>query len=57
METLFARRESGFQNKWVVRDQLGDYITHDKYSNDLRDRFSKPKFNLRFFDENGNEIV
>lgn len=48
METLYAKKEHDTPYFWVVRDKLGNMVARDKYSNDLRDRFCRPKFNLVF---------
>jgi hypothetical protein len=51
METLYAKREATHPWFWVVKDKLGNFIARDRYSNDLRDRFRQPKFNLIFQDD------
>lgn len=49
-EILYAKREAEPPYHWIVRDENGKLRDRDKYSNDLRDRFRAPMFNLVFIE-------
>lgn len=51
MAKLILKRENGninidgnlipFRDRWVARLEDGTYIDHDRYSNDLKERYGK----------------
>lgn len=53
-----ARRENGnylsdghiipFNNRWVVRDEKGNYVDHSRYSNDLRALYATNNSTISF---------
>ncbi|MNK75713.1 hypothetical protein D3C87_952580 [compost metagenome] len=55
MERAILRRENGsirkddnlipFRGRWVARDTKGNYLGHDQYRNDLKDRL-EPKYKV-----------
>jgi hypothetical protein len=53
-----AKRENGnhicdgglipFNNRWVVRDEQGNYVDHSRYSNDLRALYATNNSTIEF---------
>ena len=48
---LFAKREPQVPYFWIVRDESGRQIDRDQYSNDLRERYPLPEYELKFIQE------
>ena len=46
---LYAKRESNPPRHWVVRDlNTNEKVDRDKYSNDLKEKYSAPEYELTF---------
>jgi hypothetical protein len=48
---LVAEREKSWPFYWVVRDDSGAKVDRDQYSNDLRERWPHPDYDLIFIQD------